>query len=177
MIKKGLGFAALCFVMGFTPVYGREGTAQANAVLMNAQGERVGSATFSAVPDGVQVSVEVEGLTAGPHGFHIHEAGLCEPPDFKTAGAHFNPHEKKHGLQNPEGAHLGDLPNLLVGDDGKGKGKALIQGASFGDGPNSLLQFGGTSVVIHAAADDEMTDPAGNAGARVVCGVIVSESE
>jgi Cu-Zn family superoxide dismutase len=106
------------------------------------------------------------------HGFHVHAVGKCEGPEFKTAGGHFNPATKEHGLENPKGAHAGDMPNLAVGPDGNGKGEFLARGATLGDGAGSLFPEGGTALVLHAAPDDMKTDPAGNAGARIACGVI-----
>ena len=116
--------------------------------------------------------VKVSGLTPGNHGVHVHGAGLCEGPDFKTAGGHFNPAAKQHGLENPMGHHGGDMPNLVVGADGKGQAGAILAGVSLGEGDASLFHAGGTSLVIHADADDEKSDPAGNSGARIACGVI-----
>jgi Cu-Zn family superoxide dismutase len=144
----------------------------AKAELQNAQGEKVGRATLMQSTEGVKLAVEVSKLTPGAHGFHIHAAGKCEGPEFKSAGGHFNPEGKKHGLQNPEGSHAGDLPNLMVGQDGTAKAEVTIKGIILGEGKNSLFQPDGTAIVIHADADDEKTDPAGNAGARIVCGVI-----
>jgi Cu-Zn family superoxide dismutase len=142
------------------------------ATLKNAEGKGVGTATFTPAKGGVKVQVQVSGLSPGKHGIHIHSAAKCDPPDFATAGGHFNPGGKKHGLHNPEGAHAGDLPNLTVGKNGKGKGTFTAKGATLGEGDGSLFGPGGTALVIHANADDEKTDPAGNSGARVACGVI-----
>jgi Cu-Zn family superoxide dismutase len=104
---------------------------------------------------------------------HIHSLGKCDGPDFTSAGPHFNPEHKKHGHKNPEGAHAGDLPNLQVAADGTVKTEIVAKGVNLKEGdPDSLLKADGTSLVIHASADDEMTDPAGNAGSRIVCGVI-----
>ena len=144
----------------------------AKAQLHNATGEAVGSATFTETPEGVAIALSVYNLPPGKHGFHLHTVGKCEPPDFKSAGAHFNPYGKKHGLKNPEGAHAGDLQNLEVGVDGTAKVEAVAKGVTLSPGAHSLFQPDGTAVVIHANPDDEMTDPAGNAGPRIACGVI-----
>jgi superoxide dismutase, Cu-Zn family len=142
------------------------------ASLKNAEGKDVGTATLTPAKGGVKVAVQVTGLPPGKHGIHVHGAGKCDPPDFATAGGHFNPAGKKHGLKNPEGAHAGDMPNLTVGKNGKGKGTFTAKGATLGEGEGSLFGPDGTALVIHAGADDEKTDPAGNSGARIACGVI-----
>jgi Cu-Zn family superoxide dismutase len=144
----------------------------ATADLKDGAGKTVGSAAFSSADGGVQVKVQVAGLKPGAHGFHVHAAGLCEGPDFKSAAGHFNPAGKKHGLDNPMGHHDGDLPNLVVGPDGQGQATATLAGVTLGEGDTSLFHAGGTAVVIHADADDGKTDPAGNAGARIACGVV-----
>lgn len=140
----------------------------ARAVLKDAKGEKVGMAALVDAQGGVTLSVKVQGLPPGTHGIHVHAAGKCDDPEFKSAGPHLNPAGKKHGLKSPEGHHAGDLPNLTVGADGKGELKATLQGVTLG----SLLAAEGTALVVHATADDEVTDPAGNSGARIACGVI-----
>ena len=135
----------------------------------------MGQATFVQGSDGVHITVTVVGLSPGKHGIHIHSVGKCDSPDFNTSGGHFNPEAKHHGLENPNGPHAGDLPNLEATDDGTGTLQytnplvSLSVGAS-----NSLLKVNGTSIVIHAKSDDQMTDPSGNSGPRVACGVIVA---
>lgn len=146
---------------------------QATAELKDPRGASVGRVTFAPDGGGLKLVVEVSNLPTGRHGIHIHAAGKCEGPDFASAGAHFNPDNKKHGVHNPDGPHNGDLPNLDVGGDGKGKLEFLSTRVSFTTGaPNSLFKEGGTAVVIHASPDDESTDPTGNSGARIACGVI-----
>lgn len=149
-----------------------KGPKAAKADLWNAQGEKVATATLKQAKNGVKISLAATALPAGVHAFHIHAVGKCEAPDFKSAGGHFNPENKKHGLKNPEGPHAGDMPNITV--DAKGKGKAAVVNArvTLGEGANSLFHEGGTAIVIHEKADDDMTDPAGNAGNRIACGVV-----
>lgn len=144
----------------------------AHAALKDAQGRDVGTATFTEADGGVKLAVEVRGLPPGPHGIHVHAAGKCEGPDFKTAGAHLNPGHKQHGLENPAGHHEGDLPNLAVAPDGTGRLEATLEGATLAPGPRSLLGPEGAALVVHAGPDDNKTDPAGNSGARIACGVI-----
>ncbi|MGA7623561.1 MAG: superoxide dismutase family protein [Candidatus Acidiferrales bacterium] len=144
----------------------------AHADIFNTAGQKIGSASFVPSEGGVRVNVDVSQLPPGPHGIHIHAAGKCEGPDFKTAGPHFNPANKEHGRDNPEGPHNGDLPNLEVGAEGHANTSMLDTNVTLGDGPTSLFQPGGTSIVIHANLDDYKTDPAGNSGARIACGVI-----
>jgi Cu-Zn family superoxide dismutase len=144
----------------------------ARATLRDAQGKEVGTATLTPGDGGVKIAVRVSGVSPGLHGFHVHAVGKCEGPEFKSAGGHFNPAAREHGLENPRGAHAGDMPNLSVGPDGNGKGEFLARGATLGEGAGSLFPEGGTALVLHAAPDDMKTDPAGNAGARIACGVV-----
>jgi len=145
---------------------------KAGAELMDATGKPIGMATLTEQKDGVKVTVKVSGLKPGQHGFHIHENGTCTAPDFKSAGGHFNPFKKHHGIENPEGKHAGDLPNLTVKEDGSAEASFVATGTTLGKGPGSLFKEGGTAIVIHADPDDNKNDPAGNAGARVACGVV-----
>jgi superoxide dismutase, Cu-Zn family len=144
----------------------------AHADLINGQGQKIGTATFAQTSAGVQINVNVSQLPPGTHGIHVHNVGKCEPPNFASAEGHFNPDMKKHGKDNPQGPHAGDLANLEVGADGTAKGTFVQSTVTLGDGPNSLFHEGGTALVIHEKADDYKTDPAGNSGARVACGVI-----
>jgi Cu-Zn family superoxide dismutase len=144
----------------------------AKADLADSQGKKVGTAELTQTADGVKIALTVSGLAAGQHAFHIHNVGKCEGPDFKSAGAHFNPYNKKHGLKNPDGPHAGDMENIQVGSDGTGKAEIVNKQVTLADGPNSLFHEGGTAFVIHASPDDNVTDPAGNAGARIACGAI-----
>src|SRR5580698_6261575 len=146
----------------------------AHADILDAKGAKVGTATIKAGKDGVQVTVKVTGLPAGDHGIHIHTVGKCEGPAFTTAGGHFNPTSAHHGANNTADPHphLGDLPNLKVDANGKGSLSFAAKGVTLGEGANSLFHDGGTSLVIHAKADDLMSDPSGNSGDRIACGVI-----
>ncbi len=147
---------------------------KAQADIKDATGKSLGTATLTEEKKGVKIVLKVSGLAPGKHGFHLHEKGACDPPDFKSAGGHFNPFGKHHGAKNPEGKHAGDFQNLDVKESGKAAVTVVAEGATLGKGAGSLLKEGGTSIVIHADPDDEMTDPAGNAGARIGCGTIVA---
>ena len=162
-----LAFAGLA-VITLAPVAG----AQAKADLKDATGKAVGSVTLTETTHGALLHATLMGLPAGTHAFHIHTTGTCEAP-FTSAGGHFNPATKQHGIANPAGMHAGDLPNFEVGADGKATFDAFATGVTFGTGPDGLFKAGGTAIVVHAAADDYKGDPAGNAGARIACGVVV----
>ena len=144
----------------------------AHADIMDSKGQKIGTARLEQSSAGVRISLTASQLPPGTHGFHIHTVGKCDPPDFKTAGPHFNPDNKKHGVKNPDGPHAGDLSNIEVAADGTVRVTSLAPNVTLGEGPNSLFHDGGTSLVIHAQADDLMTDPSGNSGARIACGVI-----
>lgn len=144
----------------------------ATASLLDSTGTRVGVATFADSGGTGQLAVSVTGLAPGRHGMHIHENGTCTGPDFQSAGGHFNPDGKQHGTANPEGPHAGDLPNLVVEDDGSADTTLSVPASLLAEGPASMLGTQRRSLVIHADPDDEQTDPSGNSGARVVCGVI-----
>ncbi|MFL5298849.1 MAG: superoxide dismutase family protein [Anaeromyxobacteraceae bacterium] len=152
------------------PVYAAPATAHAD--LTDAKGAKVGNAVLSESDSGVHVAIKVQGLAPGKHGLHVHAAGKCDAPEFMTSGSHFNPGGKKHGLKSAAGAHLGDLPNLEVGADGKGEGHFMLKGVTLGEGSDGLFGPAGSAVVIHEKVDDETSDPGGNSGARIACGVI-----
>jgi Cu-Zn family superoxide dismutase len=144
----------------------------ASGTFRNAGGDRVGLATLTDSAGTVRLGVSASQLSPGPHGLHFHAQGTCTPPDFASAGSHFNPDGRKHGRLNPEGPHLGDLPNLIVGSDGSADTSFTVAHDLAEPGARSLLQPGRTALVIHAKADDERTDPSGNSGDRVACAVI-----
>jgi Cu-Zn family superoxide dismutase len=147
----------------------------ASAELRNAKGQPAGTATFTQVGSAVRVVIEAQGLPPGSKGVHVHAVGKCDGPDFNSAGAHFNPHGRQHGALNPQGPHAGDLPNITIGNDGKGRLESTTELITLRGGPPSLLDADGSAVVIHAAPDDFRTDPTGNSGARIACGVIVKK--
>ena len=146
----------------------------ASATLQSASGAAAGSATFSQVADGVRVVARFQGLPPGVHGIHVHAVGRCDAPDFMSAGGHFNPTGKKHGLKGSDGGHAGDLSNLTIAPDGAGSIDSIARGATLGAGPAALLGGNGTALVVHASADDEVTDPTGNSGGRIACGVLAA---
>ena len=140
--------------------------------LKDQKGNSVGMAMISpAKGGGVSIDLDVKGLPAGEHAIHFHAVPKCEPP-FTSAGSHFNPAAKKHRMQNPEGPHAGDMPNFTVAANGTAKTTVTNKNVTMTDGANSLYANGGTALVIHAAADDMKTDPSGNAGDRIACGVV-----
>jgi Cu-Zn family superoxide dismutase len=142
-------------------------TVTAVANLKTAQGKAAGTATAIPGQGTVLLSLRVEGLPPGEHGVHIHMVGKCQGPKFESAGGHWNPGNKQHGLHNPQGQHAGDMPNLTVGADGRGSVTYRLKGADI----DGLLDADGSAMVVHASADDEKTDPSGNSGDRIACGV------
>jgi Cu-Zn family superoxide dismutase len=155
-----------------TAVLGQGAPKSAHADIVNAQGQKIGTARILAAKDGVKIEVSVSQLAPGKHGIHIHNVGKCEGPDFTSAGPHLNPNTKKHGQDNPEGPHAGDLLNIEVKANGTAKETLRDTMVTLGDGANSVFHDGGTAIVIHAKEDDYKTDPAGNSGPRIACGVI-----
>ena len=144
----------------------------AQAEVRDPGGRLVARSTVTQVGDGVRVRVEAAGLVPGTYAAHVHTVGRCDPPAFESAGPHWNPTGREHGSQNPQGQHLGDLPNLLVGTDGRGSFEYSIPGASLTAGGPAMLDHDGAAIVIHTGADDYRTDPSGNSGARLACGVL-----
>ncbi|MBI4010743.1 MAG: superoxide dismutase family protein [Candidatus Rokubacteria bacterium] len=144
----------------------------ATADLKNAQGQSVGTATLTGQDGKVRLVVQARGLTPGKHGIHIHAVGRCEPPAFTSAGGHYNPLSRKHGLESADGAHAGDLPNLEADGNGNARYEATTDRITLRDGPLSVFDGDGSALVIHEKDDDQKTDPTGNSGGRVACGVI-----
>ena len=140
--------------------------------LVDARSDSIGTATLSPAPTGVSIALAVKGLSPGEHAIHVHGTARCEGPAFTSAGGHFNPEQKQHGINNPQGPHAGDMPNFTVDSTGRSSATVVAPGVTLGDDPRSVFTGGGTALVIHEKADDMKSDPAGNAGARVACGVI-----
>lgn len=143
------------------------GGRSAGATLRTAAGVEVGRARATEVAGGIRFTIDARGMPAGTHGAHVHTVGACDAPDFASAGPHWNPTATHHGSMNPQGPHEGDLPNLIVDSGGRGTIAAVVPGASM----DALLDADGAAIVVHAQADDLMTDPSGNSGARIACGV------
>jgi len=142
------------------------------AELKDAKGGDVGVASFTQVGRAVSIVLTAKGLPPGQHGVHVHEIGTCDPPTFSSAGGHFNPGHKQHGAQNPQGSHAGDLPNLTIDPDGTGHLETVTEQLRLGPGSTSIFDADGSALIIHAQPDDFHTDPTGNSGARIACGVI-----
>lgn len=171
MIRHCLMLAAAVTVSGCANISSPEAGAArpgAQAVLAGSDGAIRGQATFSENATGVAVRVEAQGLSQGAHGIHVHTVGRCEAPSFESAGPHWNPTARKHGRDNPDGAHHGDLPNIEIGSDGRGTLNFVLPAARFAD----LFDADGAALLVHASADDYRTDPSGNSGGRIACGVI-----
>ena len=144
----------------------------AKAELKDPRGTVVGTATLTQMSDGVRLVIDAHGLPPGERGVHIHEVGRCEPP-FDSAGGHFNPDAKSHGLLNPAGPHAGDMPNMRIGTDATGRLETMNYRVSLDPGPTSVFDADGSALVVHAGPDDFKTDPAGGSGARIACGVLM----
>ena len=146
--------------------------------LVNASGQTIGSVRAWQTTGGVTFRIDASGLPHGVHGLHVHAVGRCDPPEFTSAGPHWNPVSRKHGMNNPEGPHAGDLPNVTVAANGVLGETVTLTGASLtATGPDLLLDADGAALVLHAAADDYVTDPSGNSGARIACAVITPTPE
>jgi Cu-Zn family superoxide dismutase len=147
----------------------------ATAKLAAGDGASRGTATVTQAGDGLHVVVRATGLTPGIHAVHIHTTGKCVGPDFTSAGGHWNPTARQHGKDNPAGMHMGDMPNMTVGPDGSGAIEYHVASGSISGGATPLLDADGAAIVVHAQADDNKSDPAGNAGGRVACGVLAAK--
>lgn len=164
--KTIIAVAALALAALASPAFAVD---KATALLKDADGKDVGKVTLIAVPSGVLLAVDLTDMPPGDHGFHIHGIGKCVAPYFKTAGGHFNPEEDEHGLLNEAGPHGGDMPNIHVPSSGKLRVEVLNQSVNLGMG---LLGGEGTAIVVHQGPDDYVSNPAGDAGPRIACGVI-----
>ena len=147
-------------------------SATAHATLVDAKGTTVGEAQLQETPHGVLLQLALKDIPAGRHALHVHGAGKCEAPAFTTAGGHYAPDGRKHGLQSPEGPHTGDLPNIDVPASKALVTEQFVAHVTLKPGPRSLLDADGSAIVVHAGPDDHRTDPAGDAGGRIACGVI-----
>jgi superoxide dismutase, Cu-Zn family len=161
-----------CAAVTFAPL-----GAVATVELRDGDNRVVGQATLTEVSGGVRIVLEASGLRPGPKGVHLHAAGKCEPPAFASAGDHLNPQHTQHGLLNPAGPHAGDLPNITIEADGKGRLETFTERVSLSSGAASLFDDDGTALVIHANPDDFKTDPSGNTGPRIACGIVEKPPE
>jgi Cu-Zn family superoxide dismutase len=167
---KRLAYPALGLLLVLF-IFPSRSAAKTKFELKDAQGKSVGDIVIWDQGPGIELQLDLHDLTPGEHAIHFHQVPKCEAPDFKSAGGHFNPDGKKHGFDNPDGHHAGDMKNFTVGTDGKAKIKMEDADVTLKDGPHSLLS-NGAAIVVHAKADDYKTDPSGNSGDRVACGVI-----
>jgi len=174
---KHLAYAgpALAALVACAAYPGQQGNAPMPAGLTadvrDSAGVRRATGTASQQGDTIRVQVAAAGLSPGTYGVHVHTTGRCDPPRFESAGGHWNPTNQQHGKENPQGMHKGDLPNLIVGADGRGAMTINIPGASLAGAGHRLMDADGAALVIHASPDDYRTDPSGNSGARIACGV------
>lgn len=166
-----LMLAATALLAGCATTAPIGGGDSAGANLAEPGGRVVGRATVAQESGGARVVIEVENMAAGTYGAHIHRTGRCEGPAFESAGAHWNPTGQQHGFRNPSGRHRGDLPNLVVGANGRGRLAFTIRAAQV-RGENGMLDADGAAIMLHAQPDDYRTDPSGNSGARIACGVL-----
>lgn len=165
--------AALAWTIGCKPqVSVGSPKPAAFAILRNTAGTTIGTLDMAPTTGGVRITGNVLNLPAGTHGIHLHAVGRCEGPDFASAGGHFNPASAHHGLENPAGPHAGDLPNVVVGANGTVDVDVTDPRVTLDASSNGVFDADGTAIVIHAGADDQKSDPSGNSGARIACGII-----
>ena len=174
--RRAAGLAgAMAIVVVSAGIAAASGASHASATIIDGTGATVGWARLTEDATGrLHLDVQVKGLSPGQHGIHLHAVGSCVGPSFASAGGHHNPSGAEHGLDNPDGPHAGDLPNLEVNVAGHGRLQTTSDRATLTDGPAALLDGNGSAVVIHASVDDQVTDPTGNSGSRIACGVIVA---
>lgn len=171
LVAGALAFTAVGALAA--PAVAGGGARHAGAPIVDATGAAVGFAQLTEGGAGrTHVNVHVKGLAPGEHGVHIHAVGACDGPGFTTAGGHFNPSGHEHGLENPAGHHAGDLPNLVVNRAGVGRLTTVTDAVTITSGPRSTFDADGSAIVVHAGPDDHVSNPAGNSGARVACGVL-----
>lgn len=173
--NKGVGnmrFMVILLILFVSSCQGTDDRSARTVDMYNSSGDVIGTAKLTEQPDGVQVKLKLEGLKPGLHGIHVHEFPSCKGPEFKSAGSHYNPDGKKHGLMNQDGAHLGDLPNIEADGDGLADAELMLPDATLMEGKKSLLREEGTSLVIDQKQDDGVSQPSGNSGPRVACGEI-----
>jgi Cu-Zn family superoxide dismutase len=144
---------------------------RATATINDGANTTIGTATFADTPAGLLVSISVSGLGIGAHGVHIHAIGSCVTPGFASAGAHFNPDGREHGFLNSDGHHAGDMPNVMMPPAGVHRVQFILDGVKL-SGRGGLMDDDGAAIVFHGSEDDLATDPAGNSGGRIACGVI-----
>jgi Cu-Zn family superoxide dismutase len=171
-MRRLLPLAWVLALAGCAASGGGAASPAARADLRDGTGRPVGTASLAEAGGRVRLVVEAAGLAPGAHGIHVHAVGRCDPPAFTTAGGHFNPLGRRHGLDAPDGAHAGDLPNLVADAAGRARYEALTDRLTLRPGPTSVLDADGSALVIHEKADDQRTDPTGDSGGRVACGVI-----
>lgn len=174
MMRRFLSAGAAILAAGLLLAAPAAAADRASAQMKDRSGKDVGTVELVETPNGVLITAKLKGLPPGEHGFHIHAVGKCEPP-FASAGGHFNPQEAKHGLMSEEGPHSGDLPNLIVSVSASGEANVQLWNPMVtlqADTDDSLLDQDGSAIVIHAGPDDHKSDPAGNSGDRIACGVV-----